>query len=147
VEIVPANVDLPFVPDGVDERKREHADLAISEAGFHDGFFRIRVRNAGNETTPSGYLSMVRVRTYFVRRLPATKESDLTVCDSHLQLALGPGEEETIDLGRDPDCAFGEQGETADFAYAVVRLEPAALLDRLWVDPNPLNNSVRYVHP
>jgi hypothetical protein len=147
VEIVPPAVSRPYVPTGEDKRRNVTVDLAISQAGFRDGFFEIRVRNAGKEPTPSGYLSAVRVSTYFVQRLPAQKDADVVRCESGLLLSLEPGEEQDIDLGRDPDCAYGEQGEIADFVFAVVRLEPTALLDRVWVDPNPRNNSVRYEHP
>jgi len=142
-EINPAFVTRPRSYDPAQIDRRIRADLTVSGAGFDEGFFAFTVRNEGPENLPSDVAPAVRLRTYFIRRLPVRSAADYVVCGRSLYGWLDAGADQRVELGRDPDCPLGTRSEDQRFEFAVVRIEAPPVIGTLIDDPDPLNNARR----
>lgn len=146
-ELLPAFVDRapPYNPADVEQRIQ--ADLAVSEAKFDGPFLTFTITNLGPQELSGDLVAGLRFKVYFVRHSPPRNASDIGVCERSEFAPLAKGDSLSVDIGRDPDCAFGERSNDQRFAYAIIRIGEPVVLDRLWVDPAPLNNSRRLDWP
>ncbi len=126
---------------------RVSVDLAVTAVGFQNGRYRFKVANLGPDTIPAYVAPAVRLRTYFVRRVPVRGEKDYEVCERRFYLPFKPRAEHEFELGRDPDCAFGNLTEEERFLFAVTRVEIPAIHDAVVVDRDFRNNSRKLVYP
>jgi len=146
-EVLPAFVDRAPPYNPADVEKRIEADLAITVAEFDGPFLSFTVTNQGPAELGGDIVAGIRFKLYFMRRAQPRDENDIGICERSEWSPLPVGGTLKIDIGRDPSCAFGERSNDQRFAYAIVRMVEPVVLDKLWVDPAPLNNSRRVEWP
>jgi hypothetical protein len=119
-------------------------DLGIYEPGFVGPHFQFKVRNNGPYELGAGMTIGFSFKTYFVRHVPIRSRDDLVVCNSNVFARLPVGTEQTVWLGKDPDCAVGSRSYDEKFVYAVTRMSKPDSIEVNFINDKKTNNMIKY---
>lgn len=144
-EILPPGVFGRADQEDEEANVRVQADLAITETAFKAGRYHFTVVNRGPDAVPAHVAAAIRLRTYFVRRAPVRRRADYEICERRLYIGYAAGVKHELELGRDPDCSFGNLGEP--FLFAVTRVEIPSIHDAVVLDGDYRNNARKLVYP
>jgi hypothetical protein len=128
-------------------KKEIQTDLEIARTSFKGQNLEYLIMNNGPADISTSGLYGYNFTTYFVRKVPITKEDDLIICRSTLLSELPQGEGQVISLGRDPDCPLGERDFSAKFEYVINRFTLPILENQYLIDPKPFNNMSKFYWP
>ncbi|HEC13729.1 MAG TPA: hypothetical protein ENI80_10885 [Acidiferrobacteraceae bacterium] len=147
-EIVPKYASPRYPPVKDDEAETQiTVDLAVTALGFKNDQLSFTVENLGPDTIPSHVSPGVRIKVYFIKKLPVNDPDDYQICDQRIIWPYTPEKKFKFKMGGDTSCDFGNLSEDEIFKFAVVRIEIPAIHDTVITDLDYTNNLRKIYYP
>ena len=144
LEFLPSFVAYDAVDNDPSKPNNINVDMSVARSGFEGPYFNFVVRNNGPYELGAGITIGYKFKTYFVRHVPIRSRDDLVVCTSNLLARMPVGTEQTVWLGKDPDCGAGTRSSNDRFVYAVTRLSVPNSIEVNFTGDKKTNNMVKF---
>ncbi|HBE91086.1 MAG TPA: hypothetical protein DDW55_00645, partial [Gammaproteobacteria bacterium] len=144
LEFLPSFVAYDAVDFDPQKPNNIKVDLGLDKLGFEGPYFKFVVRNNGPYELGAGLTIGYSFKTYFVRHVPIRTRDDLVICSNNFLARMPVGTEQTVWLGKDPDCGAGTRSQDEKFVYAVTRISLPNSIELNFTGDKKSNNMLKY---